>query len=262
MRETNKAPADQFYFDDFYVDLSEHPLEIVGAWALILCKLWKSDTRGKLKKTLTQWSRILGVDSTRALSILIYIKSEKIGDIPENLTDSNANITQQITVICRRQVRDEKKRENNRIRQRKYYEKHKDDAEPNAPPNGHRNSTSSSTSTTNTNNSTPEASDAALWNFAKDLEEHFPDIKKFVGRMKKLKHSDEGIAHALNRFKEESGKGNNEVLENPWGFCLTVLKGDEGKVSARLSEKEHYERICDSKKKAPELIKQIMGRVG
>ena len=126
IRETNKPPADQFYFDDFYVDLSEHPLEIVGAWALILCKLWKSDTKGKLTKNLAQWGRILGSDSTKALSILIYIQSEKIGDISGSLTESNTDITQKITVLCRRQVRDEKKRENNRIRQRRYYDSHKD----------------------------------------------------------------------------------------------------------------------------------------
>ena len=54
-----KAPSIQFYVNDFSRDMEEHPLEIVGAWILIICKLKWSDTPGELSKSLFQWSRIL-----------------------------------------------------------------------------------------------------------------------------------------------------------------------------------------------------------
>jgi hypothetical protein len=122
LEEKGKNPADAFYWQDFYRDMHEHPLEISGAWILILCKLWYSETRGKMTRTLEQWSRILGAQPEKTQTLLRYIKEEKIGDISENLTEPHSNLTQRITVANRRMVRREKVRESNRIRQReKYY---------------------------------------------------------------------------------------------------------------------------------------------
>jgi len=117
----SKTPAFQFYPADWALDLEEHPLEIEGAWIRIIGRLWRSDTRGKMSKTLTQWSRILSrilrVTEDKALEILRYIQKEKIGDISSDLTEPNGYIT----VINRRMVRDEKDRENNRKRQQRHY---------------------------------------------------------------------------------------------------------------------------------------------
>jgi len=95
-----KAPAFQFYPADWALDLEEHPLEIEGAWIRIVGRLWRSDTRGEMSKTLAQWSRILRVTEEGTLEILRYIQKEKIGDIPTDLTEPNGYIT----VINRRMV--------------------------------------------------------------------------------------------------------------------------------------------------------------
>lgn len=123
-----KRPWFEFYPADWAQDLEEHPLEMEGAWIRIICKLWWSPTRGRAAKTIDQWARVLRTDVSHAKQILTYIKSEKIGEISDNLTEPNAKIT----VVSRRMVREEKDREANRLRQQRYYKKNK----PNAQPNG------------------------------------------------------------------------------------------------------------------------------
>ncbi len=111
-----KNPAFQFYPSDWTRDLEEHPLEIEGAWIRICCKLWWSETRGELSRTLDQWAKILRVGVADAERIISYINSWEIGDI---LTGPNKNIT----ITCRRMLREEKSRKNNRERQKRHYEK-------------------------------------------------------------------------------------------------------------------------------------------
>lgn len=120
-----KNPAFQFYPGDWSRDLEEHSLEIEGAWIRICCKLWWSESRGELKRTLCQWAKILRLDEPGAKRILDYICAWKIGDISYN---GNG----EITVISRRMQRDEKDRENNAERQRRFKDKNKDNAKGNA----------------------------------------------------------------------------------------------------------------------------------
>ncbi|MFH1984802.1 MAG: hypothetical protein ABIL58_23420 [Pseudomonadota bacterium] len=135
-----KNPADQFYWQDWARDLEEHPLEVEGAWIRLCCKLWFSDTRGEASKTLDQWARILRVDTQKAAELIGYIGREKIGNVsisgkPNSCTNSS-DLTEpntRITVVSRRMQREEKERENNRIRQRRHYDKRKPNGEPNAP---------------------------------------------------------------------------------------------------------------------------------
>ena len=114
-----KNPAFQFYPNDWARDLEEHTLEIEGAWIRICCKLWWSDTRGKLTKTVLQWSRILRVSVEDTIRILTYIKNESIGKISCDFHECNDFVT----VISRRMERDEKERESNRLRVKKFREK-------------------------------------------------------------------------------------------------------------------------------------------
>ncbi len=120
-----KAPADQFYWNDWERALEEHPLEVAGAWLRICGKLWYSETRGKLEKTVEQWARILRVDIDKASELLNYIKDEEIGDVSDLVTGAN----KKITVICRRMHRNWKAKENNRIRQQRFKGKRKDNDE-------------------------------------------------------------------------------------------------------------------------------------
>lgn len=114
-----KNPAFQFYPNDWTRDLEEHPLEIEGAWIRICCKLWWSETRGKLTKSPLQWARVLRVTEDKAMEILNYIQSEKIGKIPQDLSQCNDIVT----VMSRRMVRDNKERELTRLRVKRYREK-------------------------------------------------------------------------------------------------------------------------------------------
>ncbi len=95
-----KNPAFQFYPGDWERDLKEHPLEIRGAWITICCSLWWGEERGKSKKPLTNWSRVLGVPERKSLSIINYLNEAGIADI------NNDNGL--IEISCRRMLRDEK----------------------------------------------------------------------------------------------------------------------------------------------------------
>lgn len=125
-----KTPSDQFYYGDWERDMGEHPHEMGGAWMLILSRLWFSENRGQASKNLNQWSKILRVSTEEALKILQYLKNKKIATIPIDLTQPNG----QITIISRRQVKDEKSRKSNRLRQQRHYQK-QTHSQPNGQPN-------------------------------------------------------------------------------------------------------------------------------
>jgi len=71
-----KSPAFQFYPNDWLRDMEEYPLEINGAWIVILCKLWWSETRGEVTKSLEEWSRILREKKKKTREIFEFF-SEK-----------------------------------------------------------------------------------------------------------------------------------------------------------------------------------------
>ena len=118
-----KAPAFQFYPNDWTRDLEEHPLEIEGAWIRICCKLWWSETRGKLTRTVDQWAKILRVEKDKAVEILEYIQDQKIGNIPEEFEVLGVTGNDIVTVISRRMVKDEKERHLTKLRVQKHREK-------------------------------------------------------------------------------------------------------------------------------------------
>jgi hypothetical protein len=94
-----KAPAFQFYPADWQRDLSEHPLEIEGAWIRICCSLWWSDTPGKSAKPLTNWARVMRVGEKKSLSIITYLLNQNIAEVDiQNTT---------ITISSRRMIKDE-----------------------------------------------------------------------------------------------------------------------------------------------------------
>lgn len=118
-----KAPAFQFYPNDWTRDLEEHPLEIEGAWIRICCKLWWSETRGKLTRTVEQWAKILRVEEDKAVEILEYIQKQKIGNIPETFDPIGVTGNELVTVVSRRMVKDEKERSSTKLRVQRYRER-------------------------------------------------------------------------------------------------------------------------------------------
>ncbi len=98
-----KKPAFLFYPNDWNRDMEEHPLEIQGAWIVLLTKLWWSETRGEATKTLDEWSRILRETRRKTSKILSFFEQKHVADI-KGLLNQNGN--QSITIKSRRMVND------------------------------------------------------------------------------------------------------------------------------------------------------------
>ena len=113
-----KNPAFQFYPMDWVRDLGEQDLEVVGAWIMIICKLWWSETRGKESMSLDRWAKYLRVDNDKTQELIDIISSEHLGTV----TVAN----KKITIENRRMYADFKEKELNRLRQQKYRVSHKD----------------------------------------------------------------------------------------------------------------------------------------
>lgn len=135
-----KNPADQFYWADWTRDLDDHPLEIEGAWIRFCARAWWSTTPGQMTKTIEEWARVFRVGADKIIEILGYIKDHKIGDVEGldsvrfllDLTEINKNLTHTLTVTNRRMYREAKVRENNRLRQQRWYYKKMSSGKPNA----------------------------------------------------------------------------------------------------------------------------------
>lgn len=108
----NNMPFYKMFPADWDFDLSEHPLKIEGAWIRVCNKLWRGKTRGRATKTIEQWAKILGVSESECERILRYIKNKEIG----NVTFRNKNVT----VICRRQLKEEKARQDTNKRVKRW----------------------------------------------------------------------------------------------------------------------------------------------
>ena len=114
-KNSGKAPSIQFYYKDFLADMQEHNPEIVGAWMLVLIKIWHENDGGKITKTLEQFAKIMQTDTARVIEFIEYFSAENIADV----TRENGKIT----VINRRSKRDIKLREQNKLRQKTFRDK-------------------------------------------------------------------------------------------------------------------------------------------
>lgn len=131
MAGKGKAPAFQFYPNDWSRDLEEHPLEIEGAWIRLCCKLWWSETRGELTRSEEQWAKILRTDLDNSRRILKYINDQKIGNVIFNgngkmneiQCDSCVTGNAVVTVMSRRMIRDEKTRKQTKLRVQRHRDK-------------------------------------------------------------------------------------------------------------------------------------------
>jgi hypothetical protein len=79
-----KNPAFLFYPADWQRDLTEHPLEMEGALIRICCKLWFSETPGRMTKPLRRWSKLLGLHHNTCLKVFSYLSSNHLCNIEVN----------------------------------------------------------------------------------------------------------------------------------------------------------------------------------
>jgi uncharacterized protein YdaU (DUF1376 family) len=141
-KNTGKAPSIQFYYKDFLADMQEHSPEIVGAWMLILIKIWHEKMDGEITKTIEQFAKIMHTSVEKANEFIDYFSCENIADVTRSHN--------KITVVNRRTKRDAKLLEQNRLRQ----QRHRGNAKSNADVTPKKVNPSSSSSTSIKNIST------------------------------------------------------------------------------------------------------------
>jgi len=119
----SKAPAFQFYVRDWLSDpqLRMCCFAVRGMWIDFLCFMWEAPERGLLKGTISNLARLIGATESEMILFLQESMKYKFADVTcnGNVTDCNTEVT-----LCnRRMFRDQKEKENTRLRVRKYREK-------------------------------------------------------------------------------------------------------------------------------------------
>jgi len=227
-----KAPAAQFYWNEWSRDLEEHPLEIEGAWMRICAKLWYSkEVRGKLTLTLDQWARVLRVDNSNAFRILSYLCHENVGDFPGSVTDKSNGL---ITIICRRMYREEKARIDNALRQQRLRDRRKSNGGITDKSNGNITppSSSSPSSSKEEEEKEPrknlskefiqEAAEPAIEETLEEVcqklytEKIFPEVYAFKTQAVKHKKNPRSILHTLSRCYLARP-------DDPWAYCKKII---------------------------------------
>ena len=130
-----KAPAFQWYPNDFDRDMNGSSPSTVGIWVRFLNQMWWTKPRGRLSGDRCYFLKLGQCTDTE---FDVFLK--------EMTVSNNANITQGndfITVINRRMFREDKEREQGRKRQERYQDKRKDNADITPPPSSPSSSSSS-----------------------------------------------------------------------------------------------------------------------
>lgn len=116
MASSGKLPWFQFYPGDWLQDTRMLDLQSKGAWFEIINVMWTAPERGVLSGTLEEFSLLLGCYIDDTSTILDRFERLKICDFSR---DGNGIVT----LKCRRMVREEAERENNRERVAKFRKK-------------------------------------------------------------------------------------------------------------------------------------------
>lgn len=256
-----KAPATQFYWNEWARDLEEHPLEIEGAWMRICGKLWYSkEVRGKLTLRLSQWANVLRVDNSNTYRILSYLCTENVGDFPCSVTDDPDG---KVTVICRRMYREETAKINNALRQQRYKQRRKGNAVDNSNGNGKVTPPSSSSPSSSEEDKEPEEplSRPDQNSIVKEISSTVDKLKplyprfnafSFIGANRKA--HPEAMLHVLKSLIRASEAG-TEVGE-PFAYARAALKIEEGKYNSR----DHERRSQDFKKPGVMSLSEILAQ--
>lgn len=204
-----KAPAKQFYWGDWLndVELQAACATTRGVWINMLCRMWYSKTRGELTGSPEKLSQIcnctideFNVFFKEAETLLFCYASR------------NGNGT--VTVRNRRMFREEKERENNRIRQQRHRGKRKSNTSNNGkvtPP-----SSSSSSKKESKKKSIP-VTELPKW-LNKNLWGEFKKHRKSIKRTMTI----EAEKRVLNKLEQLIKEGNTQEgvlgqsIENGW----------------------------------------------
>jgi hypothetical protein len=130
----------KFDYKDFYFDLSSVDCALVGAWIKILCLLWEKGS--PYTAPLSEWATTIHEPPETTLDTLLKLAEKSIADVtcptyggtqcptmegrpvPQNRPGPvPLDVTQPVTVSCRRITRDCKMRDLNKLRKRRYRDK-------------------------------------------------------------------------------------------------------------------------------------------
>lgn len=173
-----KAPANQWYVKDFLTDVQLGMAHFItkGIWADMLNFMWLAPIKGQLSGTFEGYKRLLG--ATDSELELFFSEAEALR-FCDTVTDANKIIT----VTNRRMYREEKAKEANRMRQKRYRDKGKD--------NGTVTPTTASASafpSTRVSKDTP-ASAGSSKHFRDKTGSYFPLINQEIIELLKLPHN-------------------------------------------------------------------------
>lgn len=110
---SGKLPWMKFYPADWSQDTTPLSLAGRGAWITIVCAMWRSAGRGKISMPLAGFCRLLGTTEAEASSVIDEL-------IKTGICNAVTGHDKNITLTCRRMVREEKHRNSNALRQKRY----------------------------------------------------------------------------------------------------------------------------------------------
>ena len=117
-----KSPSFQFYVKDWLSDLQLRKCQpsTRGIWMDLLCYMWWDGCPGKISATPEELGRMTGSNNGELETFFLDAEKHKFCDVilPQNVT-CNADVTKcniEVTIINRRMYREEKLRENTRLR--------------------------------------------------------------------------------------------------------------------------------------------------
>lgn len=235
--EPGKAPAFQFYIKDW---LSDPQLRLAkpstrGIWIDLLCFMWASNKKGILQLDEDKIMRLTGANETEVN--LFFKEAQEFNFCDISVTHNG------LSQICnRRMLREEKARENNRLRQRKHRENkacntdviHQKGGAPSPTPTPTPNAVikkKQKTDAFSVPNSEylKEGSEKKIMDdidmVCEQLKESkiFPLALKFKNTMLKENKNVRAILHTLSRcyLKKQFNGG-------PWAYCKKIIEVENG----------------------------------
>ena len=168
-----KAPADQFYWNDWLSDVELQSASTIsrGVWINALCRMWSAKVRGELIGSKENLARLCNCIESE---FCIFLDDAQTLGFCYVLQNPNGIFT----VRNRRMYNNEKEKQNNRLRQQEWYKRHKVNRQPNK--NLTAPSSSSSSSSSSNKELFVETSDEfrlSKYLFSKILENN-PNAKK------------------------------------------------------------------------------------
>lgn len=110
------------YWDDLHADCSHLSLAARGAWVWIISNL--RNCGGERSTNIEGWARVIGANLEETAGVLQELITERICDSNVTCNGLSQKFNGQITITCRRLVKERKQRSFNNLRQIAFRERH------------------------------------------------------------------------------------------------------------------------------------------